>query len=665
MSYLENYIERIKNKGNMALADAINKTVADVAPQYISNFSFRDHVVSLLVGDVQSGKTSHMFGLMCAAADEGFVNFILLTTDNILLQQQTYKRAEKDLSDFCICDENDYLKFVQNNMKRPAVIVLKKNGRILKQWKNNLSSTNFVAGNPLFIVDDEADAASLNTKVNKNTQSTINKNLEEIKKTTTSSIYMEVTGTPQSILLQTVKSGWKPYFIYYFRPGKGYLGGNFFFPPEVPPYIVLTDNEEAADILNDEEFPENGLKVALVTHLLTSAHIMLSGGTVCNFLLHPSMKTDQHKGFAEKIGEYLNEILYSYEEDVTNSFFKSVYDKLRETKPNMVDFNKAYEYIIDQMKNDKISILVLNSFSSYEENTQYDKGINILVGGNSLGRGVTFPQLQTIYYCRVAKSPQADTMWQHARMFGYDRNPDLMRVFMPPKLFKLFSDINRTNNIIIKQIENANNGNDLKIFYPTGLKPTRKNVLDKKAVGVYSGGVNYFPFYPVNKDINALDEILSAFENDTYSVSLKLFTRILDLLDSETEDWNAKVFKGFINSMLAENPSAQGKLIVRRNRDIAKGTGTLLSPNDRKLGDEYEEEVVLTIYKVTGNKGWNGEQLWIPNIKLPGECVYYSGEGMPQDGSSKSKYQYDLKADIAKVAESPASYGCNEKNKMD
>ena len=584
MSFLENYIERIKNKGNMALADAVNKTVFDVVPQYISNFSFRDHVVSLLVGDVQSGKTSHMFGLMCAAADEGFVNFILLTTDNILLQQQTFKRAEEDLSDFCICDENDYLKFVQNNMKKPAVIVLKKDGKILKQWKNNLSSTNFVAGNPLFIVDDEADAASLNTKVNKNIQSSINRNLEEIKKTTTSSIYMEVTGTPQSILLQTIKSGWKPYFIYYFRPGKGYLGGNFFFTPEVPPYVVLTDNEEATDILNDEEFPENGLKIALVTHLLTSAHIMLSGGTVCNFLIHPSMKTDQHRGFAEKVGEYLNEILYSYEEDVTKSFFKSIYDKLKETKSDIIDFNESYEYIINQMKNDRISILVLNSVSPYEENTQYDDGINILVGGNSLGRGVTIPQLQTIYYCRVAKSPQADTMWQHARMFGYDRDSELMRVFMPPKLFKLFSDINRTNNIIIKQIENANNGNDLKIFYPTGLKPTRKNVLDKKAVGVYSGGVNYFPFYPVNKDINALDEILSAFENDIYSASLKLFTRILDLLDSETEDWNAKVFKGFINSMLAENPSAQGKLIVRRNRDIAKGTGTLLSPNDRKLG---------------------------------------------------------------------------------
>lgn len=649
MRYLENYLERINRKGNATLTEAINRTVSDVVPKYISNFSFREHVVSLLVGDVQSGKTSHMFGLICAAADEGFSNFILLTTDNILLQQQTFKRAETDLCDFCICDENDYLKFVQNGMRKPAVIVLKKNGRILKQWKNNLSSTNFVAGNPLFIVDDEADAASLNTKVNKNAQSTINKNLEDIKKTTTSSIYMEVTGTPQSILLQTIKSGWKPYFIYYFRPGKGYLGGNFFFSPEVPPYIVLTDNDEAEDILNDEEFPENGLKTALVTHLLTSAHIMLNKGTVCNFLIHPSMKTTQHAGFAEKIGEYLNEILYSYEDDVTQSFFKSIYDGLKLTKSDMIDFDKAYEYIIDQMKNDKISILVLNSFSSYEENTQYEKGINILIGGNSLSRGVTFPQLQTIYYCRVAKSPQADTMWQHARMFGYDRVPELMRVFMPPKLFKLFSDINKTNNSIISQIERLSNGNDIKIFYPIGLNPTRKNVLDKKAVGIYSGGVNYFPFYPINKDIAALDEMLSVFDNDVYTVGLKLIAKILDLVGSENEDWNSTVFKGFINSILAENPSAQGKLIVRRNRDISRGTGTLLSPNDRKLGEQYDD-VVLTIYKVTGNKGWNGEKIWIPNIKLPEGCVYYSGEKISQDnGVSKCQYEWDAK--FPKVAE--------------
>ena len=624
MSYLSNYLDRIAVK-NTSLATAINKTVTDIVPQYISNFSYMEHVVSLLVGDVQSGKTSHMFGLMCAAADEGFANFILLTTDNIVLQQQTFKRANKDLSDFCICDETEYLKFVENNMKKPAVIVLKKNTRVLKQWKNNLSSTSFCAGNPLFIVDDEADAASLNTLVNKSKQSTINKNLEEIKKTTSSSIYMEVTGTPQSIFLQTVKSGWKPYFVYYFKPGNGYLGGNFFFTPEPPAQIVLTDNEESADILADDEFPENGLKKALMMHLISSAHIFISGGTVCNFLIHPSQKISQHNSFAEKIGEYLNEVYQSYDESFTKDAFRDEYECLKVTKPDITDFDRIYDYIGTLLSEDKANVLVLNSEADFAENTTYETGCNVIVGGNSLGRGVTFPMLQTIYYCRVAKAPQADTMWQHARMFGYDRDSGLLRLFMPPKLFKLFSDINTTNNSIIKQIETSTGNGDVKLFYPTNLKPTRKNVIDKKAIGIYSGGVNYFPFAPTNKDISVIDKMLEPFSDDVNSVSLKFIIKVLEQVNSETDDWSPDMFIGFINTIVATNPIAQGKLIVRKNRNIAKGTGTLLSPNDRALGDQITEEVVLTMYKVTGDKGWEGQQLWIPNIKMPGQYVYFGG----------------------------------------
>ena len=624
--YLQNYLNRIIDRGNPALSDAIKKTVDDIVPKFITNFSYKDHVVSLLVGDVQSGKTSHMFGLMSAAADEGFGIFVLLTTDNILLQQQTFKRAEKDLCDFCVCDENDYIKFQENNMRKPAVVVLKKNGRILRQWKNNFSSTQFVAGNPLFIVDDEADAASLNTQVTRNRVSTINTCLDEIKRTTSSSIYLQVTGTPQSILLQSVKSGWKPYFVYYFRPGNSYMGGEFFFNDEDRKHIVLTDNDEATDLLNEDEFPENGLKTALMMHLISSAHIMLNGGSVCNFLIHPSVKTSQHGAFAEKIGNYLNELSSSMDEEDTRATLKVVYDSLRETKPDLIDFDSVCDFIVGQMAEDKINVLILNSVVSYEENTQYETGNNILIGGNSLGRGVTFPQLQTIYYCRVAKNPQADTMWQHARMFGYDRDPGLLRVFMPPKLYKLFADINTTNNSIIAQILSSENGADIKIFYPTGLRPTRKNVLDNKIVGMYSGGVNYFPFSPINKDISTLDDLLEPFTDELYSVSMKLIAKLLEQVDSEEDDWDVKAFIGFVNTFISENPLSQAKLIVRRNRDIAKGTGTLLSPNDRSLGDRFKDEVVLTMYKVTGSKGWNGEQLWIPNIKLPGDVTYYSGD---------------------------------------
>lgn len=72
-----------------------------------------------------------------------------------------------------------------------------------------------------------------------------------------------------------------------------------------------------------------------------------------------------------------------------------------------------------------------------------------------------------------------------------------------------------------------------------------------------------------------------------------------------------------INMMIAKNPTKQGTLIVRRNRDVAKGTGAMLSPNDWKLGATITDRVVLTMYKMTGTKGWNNQKLWVPNIKFP------------------------------------------------
>lgn len=623
--YLQNYLTHIANTKNTSLASAIKKTADDIVPQYISNFSFREHVVSLLVGDVQSGKTSHMFGLMCAAADEGFPIFILLTTDNIILQQQTLNRAQKDLADFCVCDETEYLKFAQNQLRKPTVIVLKKNGSVLKQWKNNLASTHFCVGNPLFIIDDEADAASLNTLVNKQSQSRINKSLEEIKKTSSSSIYLEVTGTPQANLLQTKQSGWKPYFIYYFKPGDKYIGGNRIFT-ENSNIIRLTDNEEGKDILVDDEFPENGLMRAVLIHLLTSAQVIFNGGNVCNFLVHPSVRVADHKAFAEKIGYYLNELSQSIDESTTISALKDSYDDLSQSKSGLLPFEKLYEFIKEKVQDsDGVKILTLNSKVSLEDNTQYNEGINIIVGGNSLGRGVTFPCLQTIYYCRVAKNPQADTMWQHARMFGYDRDADMMRIFMPPKLYKLFSDINTTNNCIIAQIQKRKDFDDIKISYPHTLRPTRKNVLDNKAVSTFCGGVNYFPFSPRNKDTEILDKMLEKFNGeDNYTVSLKFVISLLEQVENDEEDWSAEAFIGFLNSIIVETPLAQAQLIVRRERDIAEGTGTMLSENDRKLGDTFTDVTVLTMYKVTGRKGWNGNKIWIPNIKLPNDLIYYS-----------------------------------------
>ncbi len=621
-TYLNTYLEHLKAESNFTLAEAVQNTVGAIVPEYIKSFDYKSHVVSLLAGNVQSGKTSHLFGLISAAADEGFKLFLLLTTDNTLLQQQTLFRVRKDLSRFCVCGESDAYAFTANQMKRPVIIVLKKNGNILRQWKNNLSSSHWCEGNALFIVDDEADAASLNTLINKKRQSSVNRNLDDIKKTASSSIYVQVTGTPQALLLQGKDSGWRPYFTHYFAPGKGYIGGNELFSIDKSPYVILTDDEEAGDLLNDDEFAENGLKKAVLYHLISSADIFLNGGTVSNFLIHPSMKTDQHKKFAEKVGEYLNEILASIDEPDIKDMFASVYDDLKFTKPNIRSLDELMLFIADKLENEDIGIRVINSQAQYDENVKYETGINIIVGGNSVGRGITIPKLQTAYYCRVAKNPQADTMWQHARMFGYDRELPLMRIFIPPLLYKLFADINATNNSIIAQIDKGC-PEDVNIRYSEKLRPTRRNVLDNDVVKTLTGGVNYFPFYPDNKDINIIDEILTRFGEDIYSVSLRLFINILEQITSESEDWKPENFIGFLQTMLSEDPSAQGMLIVRRERDIKKGTGTLLSPNDRMLGDKITDYPLLTMYKVTGEKGWNGRKIWIPNIKLPGRDVYY------------------------------------------
>ena len=612
MRYLNTYLKRISDRGNVKLAESISSTAKEVGNKYIRNFSFVSHEIGLLFGNVQSGKTGQMFGVLCKAADLGFPVFVILTTDNILLQQQTLERVKEDLEGFCICGENDGGLFQENALIDPTIIVLKKNVRILKLWSGILNSTGFMKGNPLFIIDDEADAASLNTLINRGRQSSINRYLDEIKNGASSSIYLQVTGTPQSILLQTIASGWHPMFTYYFRPGEAYLGGDFFFPNTGKPDCVRYL----------EEIEEPSLNV-VIQHLCVSSQIILSGGKVCNCLIHPSVRQNIHERYKKDILEAISWCIENIDGAFRENLYKS-FESIQPLKAEKASFDDLFRTASDLLVSNKVKILILNGKHDVSSE-EYAFGSNIVIGGNTLGRGVTFPGLQTIYYTRSSKKPQADTMWQHSRMFGYDRDPGMMSVFIDEALYKLFSDINATNNSIISQIEAGTE--NVKIYYPEGLNPTRKNVLDNKRVFTISGGTNYYPFYPDNTSIEALDELLSPFDENEpcYQVNLRLYKEIFSYISSRA-DFKISSIVSIIDMMLADKPAAQGILIVRRNRDVAQGTGALLSPNDWSLGASFADKAVLTVYKVTGRKGWGGKQLWVPNIKFPSDIVYYDVE---------------------------------------
>ena len=624
--FFEDYISKINNT---ELVTTIKKTAKTFVQKIESNLLIDEQLNALLLGNVQSGKTAQMLGIMSSLADKGFKVFLLLTTDNSDLQRQTFKRVKKTLVGFNVLNERDETLFTTATLREPTVIVLKKNASILNRWKNFFVNSEICKGLPLVLFDDEADAASLNTLVNRKRVSTINNKLRDIKSTAATTIYIEVTATPQAVLLQSQQSGWKPKFVYYFKPGSKYLGGNYFYPKVRSLNTIFTPEYELDDVKsgNDIVCPL-GLRQSIMSFLVNCAHRKINHEFNCNFMIHPATQISVHNSFVEIVQEHLNLLQNSTEEQAFNSSLQEAWINLQQTKPDLEDFEDIKNSVIEILDNTEILVIPLNSksFICRDENNpdalDLSKGFNIVVGGNTLGRGITFPNLQTVYYCRTSKAPQADTFWQHSRIFGYDREKQLVRLFIPKSLYTLFSELNSANDILINQIENG--VENLQIVLSKHIKPTRKNVLDKDYINVISGGVNMFASSPSCVNTASIDNLIASYANeDIIEVETELLLKILDLLVLESSnDFNKEKYVACINGLKAKRPQIKCKLIVRTNRDISKNTGTMLSPNDRRLGDSCHKDVVLTMYRLNGDKdkGWEGKPLWMPNIKFPDDC---------------------------------------------
>jgi len=156
------------------------------------------------------------------------------------------------------------------------------------------------------------------------------------------------------------------------------------------------------------------------------------------------------------------------------------------------------------------------------------------------------------------------------------------------------------------------------------LNPTRKNVLDKSKVFALSGGTNYFPQNPSNNTIEDISRLLEPFSDESqyHQVNIRLIKQVLKHTDSLC-DFKVSSFISVIDMLLSEKPVCQGILVVRRGRNVSKGTGALLSSNDWSLSNSFPSSLVLTMYQMTGEKGWGGKPVWVPNIKLPDNVVYY------------------------------------------
>ena len=190
----------------------------------------------LVVGQVQSGKTSNYTGLICKAADAGYNMIIILAGLHNNLRTQTQLRIDEGFlgfdtkyqrafntgnnkigagigftifpaHSFTSSDENgDFSKrgSYSYHTREPIVAVVKKNKTRLEniyRWLY-IHATDDGTGNKrikdktLLLIDDEADNASINVSNNPEQRSAINKSITQILGLFAKSGYVGYTATP-------------------------------------------------------------------------------------------------------------------------------------------------------------------------------------------------------------------------------------------------------------------------------------------------------------------------------------------------------------------------------------------------------------------------------------------------------------------------------------
>ena len=263
----------------------------------------------LLYGKVQSGKTNASMATATLAGLNGFRCIVVLTSNNVWLGKQTYQRfrdgllehgpiirhweewrhdlAASGLQIKDALDDTGILLVSTKNVKNleNLCIVLKKAG-----------ARNY----PAIIIDDEADNASLDTNTARRSRddtvpsSEVFSHIADIRQMIPNHIYLQVTATPQSLLLQGLDHPSKPVFCEVSVSGEGYIGGELFFTPSSP-HACLVEANELNDLKSGKVNPGDswaipkGLRLALCSFFLGYAQkrMMISDSkAVYSALIH-------------------------------------------------------------------------------------------------------------------------------------------------------------------------------------------------------------------------------------------------------------------------------------------------------------------------------------------------------------------------------------------
>ena len=494
----------------------------------------------LIIGDVQSGKTSTYIGLICKAPDAGYKVIILLAGTTESLRQQTQERIDEGIIGYTFPKNLKQSTGVKVGVgeytsTRPAsaftsvqrdfvgsadklatsihlhnsivVFVCKKNVSVLHKlykWieEQNMDVVKGYVDAPMLLIDDEADNASVNTKLDETDPTKTNKIIRNICNLFKNSTYVGFTATPfanifidpESVDSMKQADLFPENFIYSLPTPSTYIGAKKIFYPDGDYYsnlrfisdIVEPDysSEEYKEMVNEDVdtlnsgtfyylhkkewdgiFPDS-LREATLCFFIANTMRDLRGDisaprsmlinmsrfvkvqrVICDHIvdIYNSVLSVLKYDFSEKDSENVNIPLYKELEKLLNTHFSHVNDISSKRVLN----KKA---LLDAISN--IQIVVVNG-SKTSSKLDYKSNPHlrvIAIGGLALSRGLTLEGLLTSYFYR--NTATFDVLMQMGRWFGYRRKyEDLFQIWTSQSSALWYAEIAEASELLKEDIQ--------------------------------------------------------------------------------------------------------------------------------------------------------------------------------------------------------------------
>lgn len=428
----------------------------------------------IVIGKVQSGKTSNFISVLALAFDNGYDIAIVLGGNTLNLLKQNASRISSafsvDTEKLTVLKTNDnktlinperIKDFIENGRK--VIIVGLKHNKHIDQIAE-IFDNEFLADKSVLIVDDEGDQATLNTRAYQQSISTTYASVLNLKSKLKSHCFLSVTATPQANILIEAFDTLSPDFGELVYPGEGYCGLQEFHGENADRYIKEIPESEP-NLLDGMGVPESVYQ-AMALFFVGNA-IRRSRGDMGThaMLIHPSQKKFDHRVVEQKIQSILDEwkskakTRLAGKKDISynslKNLLKAAYDSFVSDGVICHPFDDLENQILDRIKQCS-PVLICNSEENASENAELYK-TNIFVGGNLVERGITFKGLAVTYITRRARGKSnVDNTEQRARWFGYKaKYLDVCRVFTTRDIKDDFASILEHDEDMWASIERA------------------------------------------------------------------------------------------------------------------------------------------------------------------------------------------------------------------